>query len=300
MNSAYLTTVSSLILEAALGAILLTITKFLRQPDPKKYREVWLKFAVLCAIITTFLGAGLIGVWGVVPVLLLLAYLAWQELLHGLPQQSDVVFPTMLSVVGSLAVLSGFGNSSDEFLFAMTIFAWSAILVPMLVLGRPIAMIQTFAIAFGMVSIGLPLALLLRLGLTVPSAFIFISVLVMANDGFSEVSGRLLGQTPLCPDISPNKTLEGALGGIIFSCGTAYLLKSLLPDWQTWEVLTGAAVISVLSLIGDLLFSSLKRQMGIKDFSRVLAVTGGVLDKFDGLLFSVPIFYIMFHFNQGL
>lgn len=297
MNPAFLTTISVLSTEAAIAISLLTITKFLRQPDPKKYQETWLKFGILAALIVVLLVADLLGVWGLVPVISLLAYLAWRELLQGVQQQDEIL---LLSILGTLAGLSGFGQTPSNIFAGIIISAWSAIVLPIVMYRRPLELRQTLAIAFGMILISLPIALLLNLGLTAPSAFLFITLIVMTHDGFSETCGRLVGKTPLCPEISPNKTIEGASGGILFSLGTAYLLKFLLPDWQIWQVLIVAAAIALLSLSGDLLFSSLKREMGIKDFSRVLGVTGGVLDKFDGLLFSAPIFYVMFHYNWGM
>jgi phosphatidate cytidylyltransferase len=71
------------------------------------------------------------------------------------------------------------------------------------------------------------------------------------------------------------------------------VLQFLLPNWQLWSVLLLAVGISTLLLIGDLLFSAIKREVGIKDFGYALSVTGGVLDKFDGLMLTIPLFFIV-------
>lgn len=300
MNSVFLSTLSVLSLEAAIGAGFLVAIKIFRQPDPDKYKEIGLKLVILILIIAAFLGVSLLGLWGLIPAVLLLAYLGWQELLQGLPQNEEILLPKTLGLLGAFAGLSGLGRTSGEVLLGVMMVTWIAIALPIIVFRRPPALHQTFVTAFAMLVISLPLALLLKLGITTMSAFLFITTIVMLNDGFSEACGRVFGKTPLCPEISPNKTVEGMLGGLAFSLVSAYLLRSLLIDWQTWQILVMTASISFLSLIGDLLFSSLKRAMGIKDFSQVLAVTGGILDKFDGLLFSIPVFYFIVSYHRGL
>jgi CDP-diglyceride synthetase len=70
----------------------------------------------------------------------------------------------------------------------------------------------------------------------------------------------------------------------------SYGIQFLLPGWQLWQVMVVAVGISLIGLTGDLIASAVKRSAGIKDFGRVLGITGGILDKFDGLLFVTPIF----------
>ena len=104
--------------------------------------------------------------------------------------------------------------------------------------------------------------------------------------------GRLLGRTPLCEHISPKKTWEGAAGGLATCLAIAYASRFLVPQWAVWQVLLGAGLIVVFSQLGDLVASSLKREVGIKDFGSSLPGMGGFLDRYDGLLFSVPVFYV--------
>ena len=87
--------------------------------------------------------------------------------------------------------------------------------------------------------------------------------------------------------------MEGAFGGLISAACLGYALKFLLPDLQIWSVLLLAVGISGFLLIGDLFFSAIKREVGIKDFGQILSATGGILDKFDGLMLTAPVFFVV-------
>ncbi|MBE6759030.1 MAG: CDP-archaeol synthase [Ruminococcaceae bacterium] len=110
-------------------------------------------------------------------------------------------------------------------------------------------------------------------------------------------SGKLFGKHKLAPNISPKKTWEGAIGGFIFCVlavsGVAYLLTGPLNiltfevNWVYLLIIT--AVGSVISMIGDLSFSVIKRAFNIKDFGNIMPGHGGVLDRFDSALFVCPV-----------
>lgn len=110
-------------------------------------------------------------------------------------------------------------------------------------------------------------------------------------------SGKMFGKHKLAPNISPKKTWEGAIGGFIFCMlvvsGVAYLLTgplNILPFDVNWVyLLVITAIGSVISMIGDLSFSVIKRAFDIKDFGNIMPGHGGVLDRFDSSLFVCPV-----------
>ena len=124
-------------------------------------------------------------------------------------------------------------------------------------------------------------------------------VLVSAemNDIFAYLAGKTFGHTPLCPNTSPNKTVAGSLGGMILTTVLVYFLGLAIfhgtPLDSTWHLLTLGIVISVVAQLGDLMFSSIKRDLGIKDFDVTIPGHGGLLDRFDSL---VPIASVVFHY----
>lgn len=122
----------------------------------------------------------------------------------------------------------------------------------------------------------------------------FILLIIWATDTGAYFVGRKLGKHKLWPAISPNKSIEGSLGGLVSAIITAILLESLLRLWADWIYVVGiASLISILGQIGDLAESSLKRHYQVKDSGNLLPGHGGVLDRFDSILFVFPILYIL-------
>ncbi len=122
-------------------------------------------------------------------------------------------------------------------------------------------------------------------------SFIALYLLVAGFDGFSQVIGQLFGRRQLSQKISPNKTVEGFIGGLFISI----LLAGLLRD--SWNLDLGTALIlgtlvGLFSVMGDLSASWLKRWLGIKDFSAFLPGHGGILDRFDGFFAVLAAYYL--------
>lgn len=114
--------------------------------------------------------------------------------------------------------------------------------------------------------------------------------LIWANDVFAYLVGRKLGKTKLLPRISPGKTIEGSLGGVVGCVLTAVGFFYLFPveGWLIWDWMAIAIITSIFATLGDLVESMLKRNLGIKDSGTLLPGHGGVLDRFDAFYFTVP------------
>ncbi len=113
--------------------------------------------------------------------------------------------------------------------------------------------------------------------------------------------GTFFGKHKLCPTISPKKTVEGLVGGIVVSVGSsvlgAYLYQVIaLGDTayvSLWQVGVLALLCAPLSVLGDLFASIIKRQSGVKDFGHIMPGHGGIMDRFDSLMFVLPVLYIL-------
>jgi phosphatidate cytidylyltransferase len=119
---------------------------------------------------------------------------------------------------------------------------------------------------------------------------------IVVSDSAQYYCGRAFGRTPLSPEISPKKTVEGAIGGVVFGTlamvvGGRYIFES--PLWML--ALLGAA-IALLGIVGDLFESLLKRSAGVKDSSNLIPGHGGVLDRIDSWLFAAPVYYVFVRF----
>ncbi|NLY66340.1 MAG: phosphatidate cytidylyltransferase [Tissierellia bacterium] len=116
-------------------------------------------------------------------------------------------------------------------------------------------------------------------------------IIAWGTDTFAYVFGMLFGKHKLCPSLSPKKTIEGSIGGIIGAIGLTYLYIKYLEIDAYWAFLLIAFIGSIVAQIGDLTASKIKRVTGIKDFGFIMPGHGGVLDRFDSILFIAPYTY---------
>jgi phosphatidate cytidylyltransferase len=113
-------------------------------------------------------------------------------------------------------------------------------------------------------------------------------VIIWASDVFAYLSGSMFGKTKLFERISPKKTWEGSIGGLIFALVAAYILSLFFKELTLAEWLVMAVIIVVTGTLGDLTESMLKREAGVKDSGNILPGHGGILDRFDATLFATP------------
>jgi phosphatidate cytidylyltransferase len=123
---------------------------------------------------------------------------------------------------------------------------------------------------------------------------LFTLLTTFAVDTGAYLVGRAVGRRPMAPSISPNKTWEGSIGGF-FSAVLAALALGLVFDLDiaTWQLAVIGAVVGVVAQCGDLLESKLKRIADVKDSGSIIPGHGGLLDRLDSLLFSLPAVYYL-------
>lgn len=119
-----------------------------------------------------------------------------------------------------------------------------------------------------------------------------IFILIWVNDSFAYLVGKTLGRTKLYPKVSPKKTVEGSIGGFIFTMIAAYIMAKYEPIVEPTQWLILAAVIVISGGLGDLVQSKLKRAAGVKDSGAILPGHGGMLDRLDSLIFAAPFAYL--------
>jgi phosphatidate cytidylyltransferase len=153
---------------------------------------------------------------------------------------------------------------------------------------------QAVTSTFSMIYIGMPLGMLAaiheRFG---AQATLLPIATVVVSDSLQYYTGRMFGRRPLAPAISPKKTIEGAVGGII--AGTAFVAVAgslVLPQHsRSGLALLGLAMV-IMGIVGDLFESRLKREANVKDSSALIPGHGGMLDRIDALLFVTPVFFV--------
>ena len=148
--------------------------------------------------------------------------------------------------------------------------------------------------SFGALYIGLCLAhLVLIRYLPHGSAWLLVLTAITAGgDTGAYYIGTHFGRRKLCPEISPGKTVEGAIGGILAGSISAVAFGLLLlPEFNSLVIFVAALMLSLVSIIGDLAESVIKRSAGVKDSGTLLFGHGGVLDRIDGMLITAPVLY---------
>ena len=126
----------------------------------------------------------------------------------------------------------------------------------------------------------------------------FAFLVVWSTDIGAYMFGRKYGKNKLWPEISPNKTVEGALGGILSAVVVAVIYLIIFPakqyfDHSLFTVALMTIVLSVVGQFGDLVESAFKRHYGVKDSGKILPGHGGILDRFDSMLFVFPIMHLL-------
>jgi phosphatidate cytidylyltransferase len=136
--------------------------------------------------------------------------------------------------------------------------------------------------------IGAPFALLSHLVAIDHTLMIGIMILLWTNETGAYLTGKFLGKHKMIPSISPKKTWEGLIGGMAFTLLFAWFISMAWSIVGPAQWLVIAVIVAVLSTVGDLFESALKRARGVKDAGNILPGHGGILDRFDGLLLVAP------------
>jgi phosphatidate cytidylyltransferase len=120
---------------------------------------------------------------------------------------------------------------------------------------------------------------------------------VWASDTAAYYTGSTIGRTPLAPQVSPKKTVEGAVGGVIGALAATFVARAWFMHWLSLiDCLVLGLLLGVIGILGDLVESMLKRGAGVKDSASVVPGHGGILDRVDSVLYAAPVLYYYYLF----
>lgn len=278
-----------------------------------------------------------IAEWGFFTVAILLSIIATYELIHMMYQKSSSMkafryfVPLFSGVITALACLATKKSGEIEFLNEYFIYhfyvliaflACSAITLGLLIFKPHTTTKEVFGCLASLVYAGLIFGYAMSIRYLKPinlnqtlvelngvKSFVYVYSIVVATDLFAYIIGIKFGKHKLCPEISPKKSTEGAIAGfiagIIVGTATAFLVKIINPEsneiFPTILVVLGlSAFLSITVQLGDLIASKIKRGYEIKDFSNLFPGHGGVLDRFDSLLYAGIWFYIIVQITELL
>ncbi|GAA4236574.1 phosphatidate cytidylyltransferase [Postechiella marina] len=123
-------------------------------------------------------------------------------------------------------------------------------------------------------------------------------ILVWVNDSFAYLVGKNFGKQKLFEKISPKKTVEGFLGGLLFSCIASYFIATFTNTLTFTNWLFLSIIVSVFGTLGDLIESKFKRQARVKDSGNIMPGHGGLLDRLDSIIFAAPFIYLFLRILQ--
>jgi phosphatidate cytidylyltransferase len=210
-------------------------------------------------------------------------------------------FPRVIGGVATLAAYVGvWAGVPLALVFAPALLAGAAAAVGR---GRPdedavrLAAVTLFPLLYLAVPLGMAAALHTDRG---PLALLVPFLVVVASDSAQYYGGRTMGRRPLAPRISPKKTVEGAITGVVIAAAvTPFLARLDTPEASVPLLVLLGVLLAILGIMGDLFESLLKRASGIKDSSSLIPGHGGILDRIDALLFVFPA-YVLFLQYTGL
>lgn len=201
----------------------------------------------------------------------------WGKVIGAVP---GVVYLIALVLVLLLAMLKGYAYTTFEDV-AVSVFAGALVPFGFSVFIRLRDMFQIEQFGIYLIFYGL--------------------ICALATDSGAQLTGMAFGKHKMSPNISPKKTVEGAIGGLIFSLilnAVAMILYNRLADFKMDEfavtvLLAACLPVSFLGMMGDLSASVLKRNFGVKDFGKIFPGHGGVMDRFDSSMFTLPVTYAL-------
>ncbi|WP_396169595.1 phosphatidate cytidylyltransferase [Flavobacterium sp.] len=134
-----------------------------------------------------------------------------------------------------------------------------------------------------------------------PKIIIGLFIIIWTNDTFAFIVGKSIGKNKLFERISPKKTIEGFIGGIIFAILAGYLISKYYikasPEFSSTSIMiwvTIALIVGIMGTIGDLIESKFKRIAGVKDSGKIMPGHGGILDRLDSVIFVAPIIFLFY------
>ncbi len=278
------------------------ITLILKNKNPRKnYKELinrikswWLMISVICVGI-------LLGKTFLIVFFALVSFIALKEYLSLIPtRRADRRLLLMAYLTIPLQYYWAGIGWYGMFIIFIPVYMFLLIPLRMVMLGETVGFLKAVGTLHWGIMVSVftlsHIAYLLVLPDSVNPAgsialMLFLLVLTQLNDVAQYIWGKIFGKNPVMPKVSPNKTVEGLLGGVVSISCLAIILGAWLTPMNVLESFTAGLIISLGGFFGDVTLSAIKRDIGIKDMGSFLPGHGGILDRVDSLTFSAPLFF---------
>lgn len=297
--------IAGVLILAPLVFLLLQVAGPLREPS-KLRSELWTRWRSWMLLVPLMIGPTLLGAAPHMIVTGLLSLACFSEFARATGLFRERVL-TATAAFGIVLVTIAALDHWYHFFVALFPLVCALICIVALLPDRPQGYIQRTALAvFGFMTFGVGIghAGYLANDASYRGAVLLLLVSVSLNDVFAFVSGKLFGRRKLCPQTSPNKTIAGSVGALLLTTGLVVWLGGLAfagtRAADPLHLLTLGFLISALGQLGDLLMSAIKRDIGVKDMGSLIPGHGGLLDRFDSLLFTAPAVFHYLNYIVGI
>ena len=270
--------------------------------SPSNFEELRLRVRTWWIMISIFMLAVLLGPVVSIVFFAILSFLALREYLSLVPvRYVDRPILMWLYLTIPIQYLLIASNNYEMFVIFVPVVAFVFVSTRMVLVGEMVGFIGAIStLNWGLMltvymlgHIGFLLVITAEGSLSASNSglVLFLVLLTELNDVAQYVFGKLFGRTKAIIKASPKKTMEGLVGGLL----TTVLAASLISPWLTplsfWESLGAGILIGFGGFLGDITFSAVKRDLGIKDSGKLLPGHGGILDRVDSLFFTAPLFF---------
>lgn len=280
-----------------------------KNPQNKTLNNVRVIVRSWWLIIGVFLVGMALGPYGVTGLFYIVTLVVYREYLKVTRLQH---LKTVLMVVLSIALTCQYAVLvlGYDRLFYSLVPLMALWLIPAVVVANATVkdLDKMFATSFGLLLIGFYLSHVPAITLLLPmakvdadfwvKALVFLVILTEGNDVFQFLSGKLFGRRKIVPEISPNKTEAGFLGGVLLTSLVAMFVVRPFLGLSYGQAATLGFIVACSGICGDLFFSAAKRHFEIKDFSDAIPGHGGVLDRLDSLILTAPVYFHLLLFFQ--
>lgn len=278
----------------AIAPLVFWLLSALGKVGPEQRKELLQRYISWLVLVPLMLVPVLLGAAWTIAGVLILSLLCYREYARA----TGLFREKLVSLVVALAIFAVFFAVFDhwyEFFVALFPLGVGSIAMVAILPDRPHGYIQRVGLGvFGFALFGSALGHLAYMANDDNYRPIILMVLlaVEANDVFAYISGKTFGHRKLAPNTSPNKTVGGALGALVLTTLLVYALGRLVfagtPMATLPHLLLLGGIISVVGQFGDLMLSSIKRDLGLKDMGATIPGHGGLLDRFDSLILVAP------------
>jgi phosphatidate cytidylyltransferase len=281
------------------AALLALVVQSLR-PKSDDRMNIWIRIASWLCIVPLFIFSAYFGKLSFTVLVGLLTYFGLKEYVRVVKIKPNCAFCRTafgLSLLSLLCALFGL----NEIFFSLPVLAvLTTLLVPVFTQKFQNGVYLSAGTLLGTLYVGWMFGFLILVR-NLAGGFgyiVFLGTMAAAEDNIAYAFGKIFGRgkKKLIPEISPNKTVIGSVGGVLGTVLVAWLFRFAVPDLSLSQCLALGLLLGITGQLGDLVKSAIKRDMGVKDMGTLIPGHGGVLDRFDSWIFSAPFVYYYLKF----